>query len=155
MYVYLCICIYAYLCQQAIIWSIFPHKNILKTNTIIYLSCTYLLYGNIDHATAWLYSALNVDTSSVAQFNMMLKLYSIYIANGTMKSFFKASVFCHQERNQLGTPRWQLEGGSRKFSYSEILERHWKHTLQAKSPRRGKTLTPPHLQPARRLSTSR
>jgi hypothetical protein len=42
-------------------------------------------------------------------------------------------------------PRWQLEGGSRKrASYSEILERHWRHTLQAKPPRRGKTLTPPH-----------
>jgi hypothetical protein len=38
--------------------------------------------------------------------------------------------------------RWQLEGGSRKRdSYSEILERHWRHTLQAKPPRRGKTLT--------------
>jgi hypothetical protein len=30
-------------------------------------------------------------------------------------------------------PRWRLEGGSRKrASYSEILERHWRHTLQAK-----------------------
>jgi hypothetical protein len=28
------------------------------------------------------------------------------------------------------------------------------HTLQAKSLRRGKTLTPPHLQPAQRISTS-
>jgi hypothetical protein len=29
-------------------------------------------------------------------------------------------------------PRWWLEGGSRKrTSYSEILERHWRHTLQA------------------------
>jgi hypothetical protein len=27
-------------------------------------------------------------------------------------------------------PRWQLEGGSRKrVSYSEILERRWRHTL--------------------------
>jgi hypothetical protein len=43
-------------------------------------------------------------------------------------------------------PRWWLEGGSRKCaSYSEILERRWRHTLQAKTPRRGKTLTPPHL----------
>jgi hypothetical protein len=31
-----------------------------------------------------------------------------------------------------GIPRWHLEGGSRKqASYSEILERCWKHTLQA------------------------
>jgi hypothetical protein len=38
-------------------------------------------------------------------------------------------------------PRWQLEGGSRSHpSYSEILERCWRHTLQAKPPRRGKTL---------------
>jgi hypothetical protein len=45
-------------------------------------------------------------------------------------------------------PRWRLEGGSRKrASYSEILERHWRHTLQAKPQRRCKTLTPPHLQP--------
>jgi hypothetical protein len=29
-------------------------------------------------------------------------------------------------------PRWQLEGGNRKqASYSEILERCWRHTLQA------------------------
>jgi hypothetical protein len=27
-----------------------------------------------------------------------------------------------------GIPRWQLDGGSRKrASYSEILERHWRH----------------------------
>jgi hypothetical protein len=31
-----------------------------------------------------------------------------------------------------GIPRWWLEGRSRKrASYSEILERHWRHTLQA------------------------
>jgi hypothetical protein len=36
-------------------------------------------------------------------------------------------------------PRWRLEGGSRKrTSYSEILEKCWRHTLQAKPPRRGK-----------------
>jgi hypothetical protein len=52
-------------------------------------------------------------------------------------------------------PRWQLEGGRRKHaSYSEILERHWRHTLQESPPRRGKTLTLPHLQPAQRISTS-
>jgi hypothetical protein len=50
-------------------------------------------------------------------------------------------------------PRWQLEGGSRKHgSYSEILEKCWRHTLQARPPRRGKTLTPPHLQPAQSIS---
>jgi hypothetical protein len=44
-----------------------------------------------------------------------------------------------------GIPRWWLEGGSRKHaSYSEILERRWRHTLQAKPLRKGKTLTPPH-----------
>jgi hypothetical protein len=53
-------------------------------------------------------------------------------------------------------PRWWLEGGSRKHaSYSEILERHWRHTLQAKPLRRGKTLTPPHIQPVQRIYTSR
>jgi hypothetical protein len=52
-------------------------------------------------------------------------------------------------------PRWRLEGGSRKrASYSEILERHWRHTLQAKPLRRGKTLTPLYLQPVQRISTS-
>jgi hypothetical protein len=31
-----------------------------------------------------------------------------------------------------GIPRWRLEVGSRKrTSYSEILERRWRHTLQA------------------------
>jgi hypothetical protein len=31
-----------------------------------------------------------------------------------------------------GIPRWQLEGGNRKpASYSEILERSWRHTLQS------------------------
>jgi hypothetical protein len=49
-------------------------------------------------------------------------------------------------------PRWRLEGGSRKrASYSEILERSWKHTLYAKPPRRGKTLTPPQLQPVQNI----
>jgi hypothetical protein len=52
-------------------------------------------------------------------------------------------------------PKWQLEGGNRKHaSYSEILERHWRHTLQAKPLKRGKTLTPPHLQPVQSISTS-
>jgi hypothetical protein len=52
-------------------------------------------------------------------------------------------------------PRWWLEGGGRKrASYSENLERGWRHTLQAKPPRRGKILTPPHLQPAQSISTS-
>jgi hypothetical protein len=52
-------------------------------------------------------------------------------------------------------PRWQIEGGSRKCaSYSEILERCWRHILQAKPLRRGKTLTPPHLQPVQSISTS-
>jgi hypothetical protein len=28
----------------------------------------------------------------------------------------------------MGIPRWRLEGGRRKrASYSEILERHWRH----------------------------
>jgi hypothetical protein len=54
-----------------------------------------------------------------------------------------------------GKPRWQLEGGSRKCaSYSEILEKRWRHTLQARPLRRGKTLTPPYLQPVQRISTS-
>jgi hypothetical protein len=54
----------------------------------------------------------------------------IHIVNDTRKS--------HGE-----IPRWQLEGGSRKCaSYSEILEVCWRHILQAKPPKRGKTLTP-------------
>jgi sugar-specific transcriptional regulator TrmB len=33
---------------------------------------------------------------------------------------------------KIGIPRWRLEVGSRKRpSYSEILERRWRHTLQA------------------------
>jgi hypothetical protein len=33
---------------------------------------------------------------------------------------------------ERGIPRWWLEVGSRKRpSYSEILERRWRHTLQA------------------------
>jgi hypothetical protein len=49
-------------------------------------------------------------------------------------------------------PRWRPEGGSRKrTSYSEILEKCWRHILQA---RRGKILTPPHNQLAQRISTS-
>jgi hypothetical protein len=52
-------------------------------------------------------------------------------------------------------PRWQLEGGSRKHaSYNEILDRHGRHTLQAKPLKRGKTLTPPHLQLVQSTSTS-
>jgi hypothetical protein len=62
----------------------------------------------------------------------------------------------NKETSELEIPRWQLEGGSRKHaSYNEILERHWRHTLQAKTLRRGKTLTLPHLQPAQSISTSR
>jgi hypothetical protein len=71
-------------------------------------------------------------------------------SNQFKKIFFKKSF--------PEIPRWGLEGGSRKrASYSEILERHWRHTLQAKPPRRGrgKTLTPPHLQAAQNISTSR
>jgi hypothetical protein len=59
------------------------------------------------------------------------------------------------KRSDKEIPRWWLEGGSKKHaSYSEILERHWRHTLQEKPLRRSKTLTPPHLQPAQRISTS-
>jgi hypothetical protein len=55
----------------------------------------------------------------------------------------------------LEIPRQRIEGGSRKHaSYSEILERCWRHTLQAKPTRRGKTLTPSHLQPVQSISTS-
>jgi hypothetical protein len=68
--------------------------------------------------------------------------------------FFKD--FCHKNWQRGGIPRWWPEGGSRKCaSNSELLERHWRHTLQAKPLRRGKTLTPPHLQLAQRISTSR
>jgi ribonuclease HI len=36
------------------------------------------------------------------------------------------------QRSEERIPRWRLEGGSRKrASYSEILERRWRHTLQA------------------------
>jgi hypothetical protein len=53
-------------------------------------------------------------------------------------------------------PRWWLEGGYRKHaSYSEILEKHWRHTLQARPLKRSKTLplhtsslhreSPPHV----------
>jgi hypothetical protein len=59
------------------------------------------------------------------------------------------------EKRTGGIPRWRLEGGSRKCaSYSEILEKCWRHTLQARPLRRGKTLTPPHFQPAQRISIS-
>jgi hypothetical protein len=59
-------------------------------------------------------------------------------------------------KRKVEIPRWQLEGGSRKHaSYSEILERCWRHTLLAKPPRRGKTLIPPHLQLAQSICTSR
>jgi hypothetical protein len=60
-----------------------------------------------------------------------------------------------KKRKKEKIPRWWLEGGSRKrASYSEILERRWRHTLQAKPLRRGKTLTPPHIHPLQRISTS-
>jgi hypothetical protein len=37
-----------------------------------------------------------------------------------------------QKQEGGGIPRWQLEGGGRKrASYSEILERCWRHNLQA------------------------
>jgi hypothetical protein len=37
-----------------------------------------------------------------------------------------------KKKKQGGIPRWRLEVGSRKrSSYSEILERLWRHTLQA------------------------
>jgi hypothetical protein len=46
-------------------------------------------------------------------------------------------------------------GRKQKYvSCSEILERRWRHNLQAKPPRRDKTLTPPQLQQAQRISTS-
>jgi hypothetical protein len=62
----------------------------------------------------------------------------------------------HRQKEVGEILRWQIEGGSRKrASYSEILERRWRHTLQAKPPRRSKALTPPHLQQAQSISTSR
>jgi hypothetical protein len=71
-----------------------------------------------------------------------------------LELFFAKVVFLTLE-NPENRRRWQLEGGSRKHaSYSEILERCWRHILQAKPLRRGKTLTPPHLQPVQRISTS-
>jgi hypothetical protein len=63
--------------------------------------------------------------------------------------------FSHYKYYVQGIPRWQLEGGSRKRAiYSEILEKCWRHTLQAKPLRKGKTLTPSHLQQAQSISTS-
>jgi hypothetical protein len=60
----------------------------------------------------------------------------------------------HHQRLRREIPRWRLEGGSRKHaSCSEILEKRWRHTLQARPPTRDKTLTPPHLQPAQNIST--
>jgi hypothetical protein len=48
----------------------------------------------------------------------------------TQKSLL--SPFTNGELELLGIPRWRLEVGSRKqASYSEILERRWRHTLQA------------------------
>jgi hypothetical protein len=39
---------------------------------------------------------------------------------------------CEFKKIKKRIPRWQLEVGSRKRpSYSEILERRWRHTLQA------------------------
>jgi hypothetical protein len=50
-----------------------------------------------------------------------------------MNKLFLSYVLDHNfNKSNLGIPRWQLEGGSRKLaSYSEILERRWRHTLQA------------------------
>jgi hypothetical protein len=42
-----------------------------------------------------------------------------------------------------GFPRWWLEGGSRKrASFSEILARRWRHTLQAKSQKKRQNIDP-------------
>jgi hypothetical protein len=59
------------------------------------------------------------------------------------------------KKSKCQIPRWQQEGGSRKCaSDKEILEKRWRHTLQARTTRRGKTLTPPHLQSVQSISTS-
>jgi hypothetical protein len=43
----------------------------------------------------------------------------------------------------LEITRWRLEGGSRKHaSYNEILERCWRHTLQAKTTKKRQNFDP-------------
>jgi hypothetical protein len=49
----------------------------------------------------------------------------------TQDQLFQTERAFLQQKN-VGFPRWRIEGGSRKrASYSEILERHRRHTLQA------------------------
>jgi hypothetical protein len=55
----------------------------------------------------------------------ILICFSGFIAFGRKRMFIRSG-------NMGRIPRWRLEVGSRKrASYSEILERHWRHTLQA------------------------
>jgi hypothetical protein len=112
-----------------------------------------LIFSSNENIKQWY--TLFMDTVII-----ILSMYFIFIINASLIIKWVAyvvGVFCQMKtkKRARGIPRWWLEGGSRKWvSYSEILERHRRHTLQAKSPRRGKTLTPPHLQPAQRISTS-
>jgi hypothetical protein len=53
-------------------------------------------------------------------------------AEGVKKPDFKHYYRAIEIKQPGRIPRWRLEVGSRKRpSYSEILERRWRHTLQA------------------------
>jgi transglutaminase/protease-like cytokinesis protein 3 len=101
---------------------------------------------------------LEINNKNNTKYANSCKLNNTFLNDQWVIDEMKEEIkrFLEVDKNEnMENPIWRLEGGNRKrASYSAILEKRWRHTLQASPPRRGKTLTPPHLQTAQRTSTS-
>jgi hypothetical protein len=110
---------------QVVEW--FPSKHkILSSSPSTTKQEIYEIYHNMLLLKAFqcLLIALGVKSKV---FNVTWKvLYKLMVYH-----FLLLHMMC-QKCFPKGIPRWWLEGGSRKrASYSEILERCWRHTFQA------------------------
>jgi hypothetical protein len=84
---------------------------------------------------------MSILPKEIHRFNTVFAQMQIFLELGKKSKTHRELQGTPESKNNLkkknksgegGIPRWQLEGGSRKqASYSEILERHQRHTLQA------------------------
>jgi hypothetical protein len=67
--------------------------------------------------------------------------------NNLNRELFKLD---EREDSKMATRWWKQKASSQ----SKNLERRWRYMLQEKSPKRDKTLTPPHPHPIHSIPTS-